>query len=143
MLEIARGRTWSVAHTIYDDYEAGTLADLSHITEVRCQIREKTAVRDRKGIFAHPLVANVTATLEESILTLSLTRAATAALQPADYIIDVVGSDVNGVDESLLDPEPIKVVNRPTSAFADDAIPEVPAVLVPDFSGEFETALVD
>lgn len=130
-------------HTVYDDYEAGTLADLSHIVEVRCQIREKVAVRNRKGIFAHKLVANVTATIEGSILTLSLSRAATAALQPADYLIDVAGTDANGVDESLLDTEPVRVINRPSSSFLDDAIPEEIPILVPDFSEEFNTALED
>jgi hypothetical protein len=143
MLEIVRGRTWSVAHTIYDDYEAGTLADLSDITDVRCQIREKTAVRNRKGVFEHALVATASASIVDSVLTLSMTRAATEALQSADYLIDVLGSDVNGVDESLLDPEPVKVVNRPTSVQPGDIIADPSPYPVPDFSGEFETALAD
>ena len=133
-----------MTHTVYDN-EAGPLTDLTAFTEFRSQIREKTAVRNRRGIFAHKLVANVEVVVDngESQLTLKLSRAATAALQPGDYLIDLVGSDAQGNDESFLVPEPIRVANGPTSSFLDDAIPEEVPVLVPDFSDEFNTALTD
>ena len=142
MLEIVRGRTWDQRHSVLDN-EAGPLSDLSHIVSWRSQIREKTAVRNKRGIFAHKLVANVDVTESNSVLIQTLSRAATAALSPGDYLIDIVGSDVSGNDESFLDPEPVRVVNRPTSAFEDDALPAEIPVLVPDFAGEFNTALVD
>lgn len=101
-------------HTVYDDYVNNVLADLSHIDTVKCQVRNKVATRNSKGIFEHPIVTDVTAVIVNSILTLSLTRTQTSALLPGQYIIDVVATSYAGVDESLLDPEPIKVVNHPT-----------------------------
>lgn len=144
MLEITRGRTWSVPHTIYDD-DAGTLTDLTEFVEFRSQIREKVAVRNAKGIFAHRLVANVevVVVVEDSQIFLKLSRAATAALQPGSYLIDLVAEDADGADEDLLEPEPVVVVNGPTSSFLDDAIPEEIPALVPDFSDEFNDALLD
>jgi hypothetical protein len=141
MIEIVRGRTWKLQHTVLEN-EGGPLADLSHITEWRSQIREKTAVKNRRGQFAHKLVANVTITESNSVLTASLTRAGTAAIDIGDYLISIVGS-TDTEDEVFLDPEPVKVVNGPTSSFYDDAIPEEVPVLVPDFSDEFNTALND
>lgn len=133
-----------MVHTVMDT-ESGPLTDLSVFTEYRSQIREKTAVRNRRGIFAHRLVANVEVVADqgESQITLKLSRAATAALQPGDYLIDLVASDAQGNDEALLVPEPVVVSNGPSSSFLDDAIPEEIPALVPDFSEEFNTALQD
>lgn len=142
MLEIVRGRTWTQYHTVLDA-EGGPASDLSHLVELRSQIREKTATKNARGIWAHRLVANVEVTREDNILRQFLTRAATSALQPGDYLIDIVGSDVDGNDESLLDTEVIRVINRPTSAFPGDALPEEVPVLIPDFAGEVEAAVED
>jgi hypothetical protein len=113
MLEIVRGRNWSVPHTVYDNV-GGPLSDLSHLVEFRCQIRQKTAVRNPKGFFEHPLVITASASVDDSVLTLSLTAAETTTLQTGEYILDCVGLTSEGDSESLLDPEPVKVVNRPT-----------------------------
>lgn len=142
MLEITRGRTWTQYHTVLDA-EGGPASDLSHLVELRSQIREKTATKNARGIWAHKLVANVEITRTDNVLRQFLSRAAASALQPGDYLIDIVGSDADGNDESLLDPEVIRVINRPTSAFPGDALPEEIPVLVPDFSDEFNTALND
>lgn len=142
MLEIARGRTWKQYHTFMDSAE-GPLSDLSHLTMLRSQIRKKTAVKVN-GIFEHPLVMEVTTELLPDSQTLqSLTRTQTATLETGDYIIDLIGFDADGVDEVLLDPEPIKVINRPTNAIDLDLPEPVVPVVVPDFSEEYETALVD
>lgn len=113
MLEIVRGRPWSAPHTVYDN-EDGPLADLSHLVEYRCQIREKTATRNRKGFFEHRLVTDVAVEELQSIITLSLTVEQTALLQTGEYQIDLIGIAIDSSVESLLDPEPIRVVNRPT-----------------------------
>lgn len=129
-------------HTFQDSVD-GPLSDLSHLTMLRSQIRKKTAVKVN-GVFEHPLVVDVTAELLPGSQTKqSLTRTQTSALVPGDYLIDLIGFDADGVDEVLLDPEPVKVVNRPTSA-TDLDLPE-PAipVVVPDFSEEYEIALED
>lgn len=140
MLEIARGRTWSQSHTVLDT-EIGPPSNLAAFVSVRSQIREKTAVRNARGIFEHKLVANVTVTVYDNVITQSLSRAATNVLQPGDFLIDIVGTYTNGDDESLLDPEPIKVTNRPTSAIPGDAIPADTPTNVPNFAGEFTDAL--
>lgn len=142
MLEIARGRTWTQFHTFQDSVD-GPLSDLSHLTMVRSQIRKKTAVKVN-GIFEHPLVVEVTAELlPDSQTKQSLSRTQTTALETGDYLIDLIGFDADGVDEVLLDPEPIKVINRPTNATGLDLPEPVVPVVVPDFSEEYETALED
>lgn len=117
MLEIVRGRPWSVDHTVYDN-EDGPLTDLGLFIGFRSQIREKTATRNRKGFFEHALVAdvNVTADASRSVINLSLPRATVDTLNVGDYLIDLVGLfDVGGESvEALLVPEPVAVVNRPT-----------------------------
>lgn len=116
MLEITRGRSWKQYHTVLD-YEGGPLSDLTHLTTIKSQIREKTATRNAKGIFEHRLIAEVTVTssgITESTILQSLTREQTEALSPGDYLIDMVGYDANNIDEALLEPEAIKIVNRPT-----------------------------
>lgn len=107
MLEIVRGRTWELVQTLLDYYD-GPSSDMNHITGLKCEIR---TVADNL------LVSPVTATLtgfKKSILTLSLTRPETDSLELQDYKIDVVGYDVTGNDESLMDPEAIRVTNRPS-----------------------------
>lgn len=116
MLEIARGRTWRQHHTFLDSVD-GPTSDLSHLTSVRSQIRGKTAVKNAKGIFEHPLVMEVTTSLtgaDNSISVQTLTVEQTLSLEVGDYIIDMVGFNEAGEDEALLDPEPIKIINRPT-----------------------------
>ena len=113
MLEIVRGRPWVVTHTVYDN-EGGPLTDLSQFDSFACQIREKNATRNRKGFFEHALVADVTVSAVDSVLTLSLPLATANTLQTGDYIIDLVGIFGDGSTEALLVPEPILVVNRPT-----------------------------
>ncbi len=112
MLEIVRDRTWEQYHTFYDS--PGVPSDLSDYTFV-CQIRKSTAVRNADGIFVCPLVVDVEVVVTDSnVVAWSLTRSQTAALSPTEkYHIDMVGTK-NGVDEAFINPEPIKVVNRPS-----------------------------
>ena len=114
MLEIVRGRNWSVAHTVFDDAELQVPTDLSQFSSFTCQIREKTATRNRKGFFEHAKVADVTVTTDANVMTLSLLSETVALLNTGDYLIDVVGTLGDGSHESLLDPEPVNVVNRPS-----------------------------
>jgi hypothetical protein len=114
MLEIIRGRRWSVAHTIMDG-ATGPVTDLSVFTSIRAQIREKIAVRNLQGIFEHKLIATCTVVAATPLVTISLTAAQTEALSPKDYLIDMWGVTAS-TDESLLDPEPVRVTNRPTRA---------------------------
>lgn len=112
MLEIVRDRPWFAVHTLLDS-EGGPVSDTTGMTP-KCQIREKNAVRNAKGVWTNRLVADVTAGFSGttgSILTLSLTRAQVNLIPHGDYLIDVV---VVETGESLLNPEPIRVVNRPT-----------------------------
>lgn len=113
MLEIVRGRPWFVAHTVYDN-EGGPLTDLTQFTSFACQIREKTATRNRKGFFEHKLVAEVTVSVVDSTITLSLPVATVDLVQTGDYLIDLIGIFNDGTTEALLVPEPVVVVNRPT-----------------------------
>lgn len=94
--------------------DVGPLSDLSIYTSIKSEIREKTAVKSKRGFFENKIVATCVVTHYESVITLSLSREVTALLQNGDYLIDVVGIRL-GADESLLDPEPIRVINRPTS----------------------------
>lgn len=112
-MEIVRGRTWVQWHTVMDT-EEGPLSDLFGIT-FKSQIREKTAVRNSRGIFEHALVVDVTVDVEDSSISMSLTRAQTSALAPGEYLIDLVGTSNSNEDESYLGPEPIRVCNRPTT----------------------------
>jgi hypothetical protein len=137
MLEIVRGRTFRQAHTVYDDDALTVLSDLSHLVGLRSQIRAKSAVRNKKGIFEHALVAEVSVTRQDSVISQFLTRTQTDALSPGEYLIDLVGFDADGQDEALLEPEPIKVTNRPTS-IRDLGLPpqEIPTT-IPDFGDWF------
>jgi hypothetical protein len=110
MLEIVRGRTWVQTHTVYDDADQTVLSDLSDYTAFRSQIREKVAVRNKAGFFEHKLVAEVAVSVLGSVVTQTITRAQTLLLNTGEYLIDLTADD-----EALLEPEPIKVVNRPTS----------------------------
>ena len=143
MLEIVRGRTWTQNHTVLDSEDPEDFADLSDFTIFRSQIRAKNAIRNKKGIFEHALVVEASVTADGSVVTQTLTRAQTAALAPGEYLIDLVMVDADGVDEPLLEPEPVKVTNRPTSV-TDLDLPsqEVPAP-IPDFEALFEEALTD
>lgn len=128
MLTITRGRTWSVVHIAHDGSPDGLLSDLSHIVETKCQIRSKSQQRDGNGYFDQPFVVDVDVTMsgqKNSTFTLSLTRNVTALLPVGSYEIDLVGWDAAGNDESLLDPEPIKVINRPSHPVEDDALPNL------------------
>jgi len=143
MLEIVRGRSWSVVHTLYDSLE-GPLTDLSVFDEYRCQIREKSATRNSQGYFEHAVVANVvvTANVPASQLTLSLTRNGAALLHTGDYQIDLLGLR-DGADEALLQPEPVRVTNRPSSTVEGDFIPQEVSTPIPDFSETYNEALED
>lgn len=111
MLEIVRDRTWEQHHTFFDS--PGVPSDLSDYAFV-CQIRKSVAVRNADGIFEHPLVVDVTVTVVDNVTKWSLTREQTTALSPTEkYQIDMVGTK-DGADESFINPEPIKVVNRPS-----------------------------
>jgi hypothetical protein len=112
MLEIVRTRTWHQVHTFLDD-EDGTPSDLSGFSEIRSQIRSKVAIKNAKGIFEHPLVMTVDVTHVGNVTTSQLSRSQTTTLAPGEYLIDMIGVE-GGVDISLIDPEPIKVTNRPT-----------------------------
>jgi hypothetical protein len=114
MLEIVRGRTWTQDHTVLDSEDLTDLTDLSIFTQFRSQIREKAALRNSKGIFEHKLVIEVTVARLGSVITQSLTRAQADSLSPGEYLIDLVGVRTDGTDEALLEPEAIKVTNRPT-----------------------------
>ncbi len=142
MLEIVRGRTWTQTHTVLDSEDPTDFADLSVFVQLRSQIREKSAIRNKKGIFEHKLVVEVAASRVGSVITQFLTRTQTDALAPGEYLIDLVGFDDEGVDEPLLEPEAIKVTNRPTS-IRDLDLPaqEIPTT-IPDF-GDWLTEAVD
>ena len=114
MLESIIGRTWEQTHTVLDSEDPTDFADLSHLVQLRSQIRAKSAVKDGKGIFRHKLIVDVTVTRDGSVITQQLTRAQTGLLTPGEYLIDLFGSDESGNDEPLLEPEPIRVSNRPT-----------------------------
>jgi hypothetical protein len=142
MLEIVRGRTWVQTHTVYDDADQTVLSDLSHIVQLRSQIRLKSATRNKKGIFEHALVVEVAASHEGAVITQALTRVQTDSLAPGEYLIDLVGFDATGLDEPLLEPEPVKVTNRPTSIRdLDLPVPELPSP-IPDF-GDWFTEVLD
>lgn len=141
MLEIVRGRTWTQTHTVQDSEDPNDLSDLSHLVQLRSQIRGKSAVRNKKGIFEHPLIAEVAVSRDGAVITQFLTRTQTDALEPGEYLIDLVGFDAEGLDEALLEPEPVKVTNRPTS-IRDLDLPaqEIPTP-IPDFGDWFTEAL--
>ena len=127
-----------MAHTVLDN-EDGPPTDLSIFETIACQIREKNATRNAKGFFEHKVVATVTIEVNGSVMWLKLSRAVTDKIHTGDYLIDVVASMSDGTHESLLDPEPVKVVNRPT-------LPEATSeesVVVPNFVDIFQTALND
>lgn len=109
MLEIARGRTWVQTHTVLDSEDPTDFADLSVFTAFRSQIREKAATRNKVGKFEHKLVSEVAVGVIGSVVTQTLTRAQTLLLDTGEYLIDLTADD-----EALLEPEPIKVTNRPT-----------------------------
>lgn len=110
MLEIIIGRTWTQQHTVLDSEDPTDFADLSHLVQLRSQIRSKSAIKGKP----HALIAEVAVTLDGSVITQRLTRAQTVLLTPGEYLVDLVGFDEDGNDEALLEPEPIKVANRPT-----------------------------
>ena len=141
MLEIVRGRSWQQDFTVLDN-EDGPMTDLSIYNLIRSQIREKDAIKNKTtGIFENALVVEPTVTFEDSVLTLSLTRAQTTALKNGVCQIDIVGTLDDG-DEPLLDTEPVAVNNRPTLP-SSDFVPSGESPLIPDFVEEFETALED
>lgn len=113
MLEITRGRKWVQSFTVLET-ASGPLTDLTIFSEILSQIREKTATRSHKGFFENAVVVSNTVDTEGSVIFLSLSREQTALLQTGDYLIDILGINEGGTDESLLDPEPIRVINRPT-----------------------------
>lgn len=143
MLEIVRGRSWRQDFTVLDN-EDGPMTDLSIYEEIRCQIREKDSIKNKKtGVFENTLVQEVTVIVEDAGIILTLNRVQTTALKNGVYQIDMVGTLVDG-DEPLLDTEPIVVTNRPTFP-SSDFIPAPPSgvVVLPDFVEEFEEALED
>jgi len=142
VLEITRGRQWIQSHTVLDSAD-GPPSDLTVFTSILSQIREKSATRNAKtGYFENRVIATCEIEIVGSVIFQKLSRAATLLLHTGDYLIDIVGVRSDG-DESLLDPEPIRVINRPSSVLPADTIPEPISVVIPDFSGAFETALSD
>ena len=143
MLEIIIGRTWTQVHTVLDSEDPTDFADLSHLVQLRSQIRAKSAVKDKKGRFQHALIVDVAVTRDGPVITQQLTRAQTGALVPGEYLIDLVGFDADGNDEALLEPEPVKATQRPTS-ISDLDLPaqEVPTP-IPDFGDWLNAALED
>ncbi len=141
MLEITRGRKWVQSHTVMDSAD-GPLSDLTIFSEILSQIREKTATKDRHGFFVNKVVATCEIEVIESVIYQKLSREATLLLQTGDYLIDIVGIR-DDADESLLDPEPIRVINRPTSVYPSDPIPGTIPATVPDFVAIAEEALED
>lgn len=117
MLEIVRGRTWEVVHTVLD-YADGPESDLSAYLEAgssaKCEIREKSAVRLSNGDFRNELVAEPAVTLSGSSLTLAMTRSETRRLRLGIYQIDVVLTDAAGNDWTVLPTEPVSVTDQPT-----------------------------
>jgi hypothetical protein len=111
MLEILKGRSWSVAHTVYDS-EGGPLSDLDGYT-FKSQIRKRLATQTAGGDFEQELLTDVTVTRVDSTLTLSLTREQVNDLLTGTYQIDLVGTK-DGEDEEFLPVEPIRVVTAPT-----------------------------
>lgn len=111
MLEIVRGRTWVQHHTVQDTV-SGPLSDLTGYT-FKSQIRKRYATKGKDGKFAHDLVVEVTISASSSVLTQSLTTEQTTALEVGEYLIDIIGTK-SGKNESFLDPEVIRVSNRPT-----------------------------
>lgn len=96
------------------DSSDGPLSDLTVFTAILSQIREKTATKNRHGFFENKLVATCEVEVIDSVIFQRLSSEATALIHTGDYLIDIVGVRDDG-DESLLDPEPIRVINRPTS----------------------------
>lgn len=112
MLEIVRGRTWEQYHTFEDT--PGVPTDFTDVALV-CQIRKAVATRNAAGVFEHALVADVTVSVADNVTKWSLTREQTEALSPTEkYQIDMIGTTILG-DFSFINPEPIKVVNRPST----------------------------
>lgn len=145
MLEIVRGRNWAVPHTYQESEDPDDVTDLSIYTHIACQIREKNATRNHKGFFEHKVVATVTTEVEDNILWLKLSLTLANQLQTGEYLIDVVGTLEDNSHESLLEPEPVRVVNRPSAPSADPVAepPLPPDITIPNFSEEFEEALTD
>jgi hypothetical protein len=112
MLEIVRGRSWKQEFTVLDN-EDGPMTDLSIFDSIKSQIRYRDAIKDKAGFFNNLLVQEVTVSTEDSVVTLTLTAQQTTSLKNGVYVIDVIGSNAEG-NESLVDPEPIAVTNRPT-----------------------------
>lgn len=143
MMEIVRGRSWRQDFTVLDN-EDGPMTDLSIYNLIRCQIREKDSVKNKTtGHFENALVQEVSVTVEDAGIILSLNRTQTTALKNGTYQIDIVGTLDDG-DEPLLDTEPIAVTNRPTFP-SSDFIPAPPSgvVVLPDFVEQAEEALED
>ncbi len=119
MLEIVRGRTWEVQHTVLD-YADGPESDLSAFlapgASSKCEIRERNGTRLGNGDFYLNPVAEPVVTLvaDAPQLTLSMSRAETNKLRLGTYDIDVVLTDASGKDWTILPVEPVRVVDRPT-----------------------------
>lgn len=116
MLQIPRHREFSITATIKESVN-GPLANLSSYTSVRCQIREKTATRNREGFFENALVTDVVGTLSgttNSTLTLSLAENIVTLVKPGDYLIDALALKTNGDYLVVLPKIPVRFVNSPT-----------------------------
>lgn len=150
MLEIPRGRNWSVVHTILNSEDESDFADmldeLGVPVPVRCQLRGKTAIKNpANGMFELPLVAEVTAGLSGitgEILTLSLFANVTDLIPVGDYILDAFAIWTDH-EEQILVPEVARVVNFPTRSIGSPEFPPNFEQVVPSFVDDFATALVD
>ena len=113
MLEIVRGRTWRVDHTVLD-YADGPESDLSGFTSAKCEIRERVSQRLGNGDFIQPLVLEVPVSIDGARITLSLTRQQTTRLRLGTYLLDVVLTTSSGEDWTAIPPEPVLVSDQPT-----------------------------
>jgi hypothetical protein len=116
MIQIARGRAWSLVHTVCDD-EEGVLADLSGIV-FACAIRIKTGVQGQ-GFFRNALVASVSVDvdLEDSQITLSLDEKSVNGIKQGTYQIELIGTHTDGEIEVFIEPEDVVVTNSPAGNF--------------------------
>lgn len=134
MINVPRHRSWSLDITIRDSLD-GPLSNLSAYTAVRCQIRQKTALKIGT-LFENQLVTDVVGVLSgqtNSTLTLSLTKEIVTSIQPGDYCVDALA--INGDDHLVILPViPIRFANFPTYQVPDETE-------IPNFVGIFENAI--
>jgi hypothetical protein len=100
-LKIVRGRTFYLSQYLHDDVD-GTESDMSGYFAFKCQIRK----------FDGTLVATPTVAFARPELVINLVD--TADIPVGTYEIDVIAKDPFNRDETIMEVEPILVVNEPT-----------------------------